>query len=131
MAEKIDVPPVGGAEAPAASQAQSSDCDGPISREKLEEMVVDAIRTVYDPEIPVNIYDLGLIYDLRVDESNKVMIKMTLTTPACPIAGQMPGMVEKAVTYLDAVSGCEVELVWDPAWNPDMMTEAARLQLNI
>ena len=133
MAEKIDVPPVGDAAPPEASQATQSqgDDEGPVSREKLEEMVVDAIRTVYDPEIPVNIYDLGLIYDLRVDEGNKVAIKMTLTTPACPVAGSMPGMVEKAVKHVDAVAECEVELVWDPAWNPDMMTEAARLQLNI
>jgi len=137
MAEKIDIPgtdsttKTGDEAAAAAAETASLGTTEPVSRETLEEMVVDAIRTVYDPEIPVNIYDLGLIYDLRVDEGNKVAIKMTLTTPACPIAGQMPGMVEKAVKTLDAVGDCEVELVWDPAWNPDMMTEAARLQLNI
>lgn len=125
MAEKIDRVPTGGplegeGTAPAERSPQS-----------MEEMVVDAIRTVYDPEIPVNIYDLGLIYDLRVEEGNKIVVKMTLTTPACPIAGSMPGMVEQAVRMLDSVSECEVELVWDPPWNPDMMTEAARLQLNI
>ena len=102
-----------------------------LSPDKLEEMIVDALRTVYDPEIPVNIYDLGLIYDLRVDEVGKVGIKMTLTTPACPVAGTMPGMIEQAVRHVHAVTDCEIDLVWDPPWNPDMMTEAARLQLNM
>jgi FeS assembly SUF system protein len=117
--------------AAAGESASQQGAGGEVSREKLEELVVDALRTVYDPEIPVNIYDLGLIYDLRIDEGNKVLVKMTLTTPACPVAGQMPSMVEKAVSHVDNVAECEVELVWDPAWNPDMMTEAARLQLNI
>jgi FeS assembly SUF system protein len=140
MAEKIDTPldeqrnlpfgtqksAAGAAEIPSAGEA-----GGEVTREKLEELVVDALRTVYDPEIPVNIYDLGLIYDLRIEEGNKVQVRMTLTTPACPVAGQMPAMVEQAVRHLDDVSECEVDLVWDPPWNPDMMTEAARLQLNI
>ena len=102
-----------------------------LTPEKLEEMVVDALRTVYDPEIPVNIYDLGLVYDLRVDEGGKVAIKMTLTTPMCPVAGSMPGMVERAVRCIHAVSDCAIDLIWDPPWTPDMMTEAARLQLNM
>ncbi|RMD86307.1 MAG: SUF system Fe-S cluster assembly protein [Candidatus Dadabacteria bacterium] len=102
-----------------------------LSREKLEELVIDALRTVYDPEIPVNIYDLGLIYDLQVEESGFVRIKMTLTTPMCPIAEAMPGMVEHAVRLVHGVTGCDIQLVWDPPWTPDMMTEAARLQLNI
>jgi FeS assembly SUF system protein len=119
-------------EASAVPASQAPVASGePLTREKLEELVVDALRTVYDPEIPVNIYDLGLIYDLRVGDDNKVAVKMTLTTPACPIAGQMPGMVEQAVRHVDNVTDCEVDLVWDPPWNPDMMTEAARLQLNI
>lgn len=113
---------------PAAQAAGSGEA---ISPEKLEEMIVDAMRTVYDPEIPVNIYDLGLIYDLRVDTGGNVEVKMTLTTPHCPVAGSMPGMVEQAVRHVEAVKDCEIELVWDPPWNPDMMTEAARLQLNI
>jgi FeS assembly SUF system protein len=125
MAEKIDLEQAHGRDEGQGGQ------NAPLSRERVEEMVMDAIRTVYDPEIPVNIYDLGLIYDLRVDEGNKVTVKMTLTTPACPIAGSMPGMVEQAVRRIDAVTECEVDLVWEPPWNPDMMTEAARLQLNI
>ena len=127
MAEKIDVGTSGD---DAAGQVQRNRA-AEAGSQTMEEMVVDAIRTVYDPEIPVNIYDLGLIYDLRIEDENKVVVKMTLTTPACPIAGSMPGMVEQAVRHVDAVSDCEVELVWEPPWNPDMMTEAARLQLNI
>ena len=136
MAEKIDTNSLTerhdapASEAPVAAEASIA-AESPITPEKLEELVIDALRTVYDPEIPVNIYDLGLIYDLRIDEGNKVAVKMTLTTPACPVAGQMPGMVEQAVRHVDNVAECEVDLVWDPPWNPDMMTEAARLQLNI
>ena len=136
MAEKIETPVNEQKDRPLGEQNDPKnpgehEAGAPVSREKLEELVVDALRTVYDPEIPVNIYDLGLIYDLRIDEGNKVLVKMTLTTPACPVAGQMPSMVEKAVSHVDNIAECEVELVWDPAWNPDMMTEAARLQLNI
>jgi FeS assembly SUF system protein len=120
----------------ARASAEPESADSPevgqeLSTEKLEEMIVDAIRTVYDPEIPVNIYDLGLIYDLRVEGGGRVSVKMTLTTPHCPVAGSMPGMVEQAVRMVHAVKDCDIELVWDPPWNPDMMTEAARLQLNI
>ena len=118
-------------DAAAAGDAGATEAAEAISPEKLEEMIVDAMRTVYDPEIPVNIYDLGLIYDLRVDTGGNVEVKMTLTTPHCPVAGSMPGMVEQAVRHVEAVKDCEIELVWDPPWNPDMMTEAARLQLNI
>jgi FeS assembly SUF system protein len=117
---------------PAASGASGTTASGKeIGPDQLEEFVVDALRSVYDPEIPVNIYDLGLIYDLRIEEGGKVKIKMTLTAPACPVAGEMPGMVEMAARQVEGVTACEVELVWDPAWNPDMMSEAARLQLNI
>jgi len=99
---------------------------------ELEERIVEAIRMGYDPEIPVNIYDLGLIYDLRVDPGEgSAAIKMTLTAPGCPVAGEMPGMVERAALTVDGVDHCDVELVWEPAWNPDMMSEEARLTLNI
>ncbi|MFQ5479481.1 MAG: SUF system Fe-S cluster assembly protein [Candidatus Binatia bacterium] len=96
----------------------------------LEEKVVEALRTVYDPEIPVNLYDLGLIYDIRKgNKPGTVSISMTLTTPGCPVAGSMPGMVEQAVLSVDGVEEAQVELVWDPPWNMDMMSDAARLQL--
>jgi FeS assembly SUF system protein len=99
--------------------------------ETLEEQVVEAMRTVYDPEIPVNIYDLGLIYDMQIKDGGMVEIKMTLTAPGCPVAGEMPGMVARAVRTVEGVADCDVELVWDPAWNPDMMSESARLTLNM
>lgn len=109
-------------ETTAASEAVA---DGPPS---LEDRVVDQIKTVYDPEIPVNIYDLGLIYDVEV-EGAKVHIRMTLTSPACPVAGTLPGDVEQRVAAVHGVEECDVELVWDPVWNPEMMTEEAKLEL--
>ncbi|MDY7091940.1 MAG: SUF system Fe-S cluster assembly protein [Acidobacteriota bacterium] len=105
--------------------AEAPATDGPPS---LEDRVVDQIKTVYDPEIPVNIYDLGLIYDVEVDGAN-VHIRMTLTSPACPVAGTLPGDVEQRVAAVHGVDECEVELVWDPVWNPEMMTEEAKLEL--
>ncbi len=97
--------------------------------ESLEDRVHAALRGVYDPEIPVNIHDLGLIYDVRIAPGGKVDIKMTLTAPGCPVAGTMPGMVEQAVAAVDGISHVDVELVWDPPWNQGMMSEAARLEL--
>ena len=97
----------------------------------LENSIVEALKTVFDPEIPVNIYELGLIYDLEVLEQGQVQIKMTLTSPGCPVAGSLPGEVENKVKGVPGVSSADVELVWDPAWNPSMMTEAARLQLGM
>ena len=98
---------------------------------EIETKIVDALHSVYDPEIPVDIYDLGLIYDTKIDEEGKVSITMTLTAPSCPVAGEMPMMVERAVATVEGVSSVSVELVWDPPWNTDMMTEAARLQLGM
>lgn len=97
----------------------------------LEEQIVDALKTVFDPEIPVNIYELGLIYDLAIEDEGQVKIKMTLTSPGCPVAGSLPGEVQTKVESVPGVSNADVELVWDPAWNPSMMTEAARLQLGM
>ena len=97
----------------------------------LEDGIVEALKTVFDPEIPVNIYELGLIYDLEVQPAGQVHIKMTLTSPGCPVAGSLPGEVQTKVESVPGVAAAEVELVWDPAWNPSMMTEAARLQLGM
>lgn len=97
----------------------------------LEEQIVDALKTVFDPEIPVNIYELGLIYDLAIEDEGQVKIKMTLTSPGCPVAGSLPVEVQTKVQNVPGVSNADVELVWDPAWNPSMMTEAARLQLGM
>ena len=95
----------------------------------LRERVEDALRTVYDPEIPVNIHELGLVYDLDVTEDGVVAIKMTLTTPNCPAAGAIPGEVEAKVRGVEGVTDAKVELVWDPPWDASRMSEAARLEL--
>ncbi|OGV51422.1 MAG: SUF system Fe-S cluster assembly protein [Legionellales bacterium RIFCSPHIGHO2_12_FULL_42_9] len=97
----------------------------------LKEEVIAALKTVYDPEIPVNIHDLGLIYDVSIDDKNHVSIQMTLTTPGCPVAQTFPGTVEQRVNEVPGVSDCTVELVWDPPWSQERMTEAARLELGI
>ncbi|HUA83014.1 MAG TPA: SUF system Fe-S cluster assembly protein [Bryobacteraceae bacterium] len=95
----------------------------------LENQVVEALRTVYDPEIPVNIYDLGLVYELAVNEAGEAHIKMTLTAPSCPVAGILPGQVEEKIRAVPGVAGVKLELVWDPPWNREMMSDAAKLQL--
>jgi FeS assembly SUF system protein len=93
--------------------------------------IVDAIKTVYDPEIPVNIYELGLIYDLDIDPKGNVAIKMTLTAPGCPVAGTMPQMVRDAVAKVEGLNDIDVELVWDPPWDKSRMSEAAQLELGM
>ncbi|MEW9918634.1 SUF system Fe-S cluster assembly protein [Marimonas sp. MJW-29] len=95
----------------------------------LYEQVVDACRTVYDPEIPVNIYELGLIYTIDISDDNAVNIKMSLTAPGCPVAGEMPGWVADAVEPLPGVKQVDVQLVWEPPWGMDMMSDEARLEL--
>ena len=96
-----------------------------------EEAIIKEIKKVFDPEIPVNIYDLGLIYNLDIDKNNNIAIKMTLTTPNCPVAGSMPESVGKAISEIDGISSIKVELVWEPKWSKDMMTEDAKLALDI
>lgn len=98
---------------------------------QLKEAVIAALKTVFDPEIPVNIYDLGLIYDVDIDDEANVQIKMTLTSPGCPVAQTFPGTVEQAVNTVEGVNDCEVELVWDPPWTQDRMSEVARLELGM
>ena len=100
-----------------------------IDPKQLETDVIEAIKTCYDPEIPVNIYDLGLIYSVKVRDAAAVDVTMTLTSPACPVAGSLPGEVEAKVRGVPGVSEAKVELVWDPPWDQEMMTEAAKLQL--
>ena len=93
--------------------------------------MVTGVRGVYDPEIPLNIYDLGLIYRIDITEEAHVAIDMTLTSPMCPVAGSLPGEVEMAARGVDGVAEVVVELVWDPPWGPEVMSEAARLELGI
>ena len=101
------------------------------ANEQLKIAVIDALKTVFDPEIPVNIYDLGLIYDVAVNEQQHIDIKMTLTSPGCPVAQTFPGTVEQAVIKVAGVSDCTVELVWEPTWTQERMSEVARLELGI
>ena len=98
--------------------------------EPLRSAVVDVLKTVYDPEIPVDIWELGLIYDLAVDEAGSVKIRMTLTSPMCPVAETLPPEVEAKTRTVAGVSDVKLDLVWDPPWSPSMMSEAARLELN-
>ena len=100
-----------------------------IQTAQLEGRIIEAISTIFDPEIPVNIYELGLIYDLSITADNRVRVEMTLTSPACPVAGSLPGEVEQKVREVEDVQDVALELVWDPPWTPDRMTEAARLEL--
>jgi FeS assembly SUF system protein len=97
----------------------------------IENAIVNALKTVFDPEIPVDIYELGLIYDVDLQEDGAVKLKMTLTAPGCPVAGSLPIEVKNKVESVPGVTSADVELVWDPAWNPSMMSEAARLQLGM
>lgn len=100
-------------------------------QDALKNAVIAALKTVFDPEIPVNIYDLGLIYDVLIDDKQHVSIKMTLTSPGCPVAQTFPGTVEAAVNAVEGVSDCTVELVWEPPWTQERMSEVARLELGM
>jgi len=102
-----------------------------LERIALQDKVIEALRTCYDPEIPVNIYELGLIYEANVEPSGEVNIRMTLTTPNCPAAASLPMEVEGKVRALPQVTGVKLEVVWEPPWDPSKMTEAARLQLGM
>ncbi|MAE69862.1 MAG: hypothetical protein CME06_05270 [Gemmatimonadetes bacterium] len=96
---------------------------------ELRSAVVEALRTVYDPEIPIDIYELGLVYGVEIDKSQNAFIKMTLTSPMCPVAGELPAEVELKIRQLDEIRSTQLEVVWDPPWSPTMMSEAAKLTL--
>lgn len=105
--------------------------ENPLEKTLIEAKVIDALQTCFDPEIPVNIYELGLIYHIDVDAAGFVNLKMTLTSPACPVAGSLPPEVESKLKAIEGISGAKVEVVWDPPWSIDRMSEAAKLQLNV
>ncbi len=111
--------------------AVKTDADPGASAEALRQNVIAALRTVYDPEIPVNIYDLGLIYAIDLLPEGRVDIRMTLTAPACPVAGEMPHVVEDRVLQVPGVDEARVELVWDPPWDRDRLSDEAKLQLGL
>jgi FeS assembly SUF system protein len=118
-----------------SGEAGSVTVDAPVlnglERIALQDKIIEALRTCYDPEIPVNIYELGLIYEVNVESSGEVNIRMTLTTPNCPAAASLPLEVEGKVKALPQVTGVKLEIVWEPPWDPSKMTEAARLQLGM
>jgi FeS assembly SUF system protein len=100
-------------------------------QKSIEEKVIDVLRTIFDPEIPLNIYDLGLIYEINIDNDSNVAVKMTLTAPGCPVAGTLPPAVEAKIEAIEEVKGAKVELTWDPPWSRERMSEAALLQLGM
>jgi FeS assembly SUF system protein len=105
--------------------------DQETGTKNLEQQVIDVMHTVYDPEIPVDVYELGLVYAIETSPENAVVVRMTLTSPMCPVAGSLPIEVENKVLAIPGVTSVRVELVWDPPWGPNMMSEAAKLQLGI
>ena len=102
-----------------------------LNAQATEALIVEVLRTIFDPELPVNIYDLGLIYSVEVDAAGVATIQMTLTTPACPVAETLPPEVEAKVKSVDGVSDAQVELVWEPPWTPDRMSDAAKLDAGL
>lgn len=125
LASAQNQPETGGAPATGTVTDQSG------NTEALREKIVDVLRSIYDPEIPVNIYEIGLIYSVDIDSANAVNIRMTLTSPACPAAGTLPGEVEDKTRRVAGVTDVKVDLVWDPTWSPSMMSETAKLQLGM
>jgi len=102
-----------------------------IEKDEFQGKIIKAIKTCYDPEIPVDIYELGLIYDIRIDSKKVAHIIMTLTSPSCPVAGSLPGEVEEKVKSVEGIQDADVEVVWDPPWTMEMMSEEARLELGL
>lgn len=122
-----------GAPAPAAAQAAHGSWapEGATPPQPGEDALIAAIATIYDPEIPVNIYELGLVYSIEIFDDGGVKVEMTLTAPGCPSAQELPEQVREAVLAVEGVARCEVEVVWDPPWDPSRMSEEARLALNM
>jgi len=100
-----------------------------ISKQELEEKIIQALKTCYDPEIPVDIFELGLIYEIRIDNDANVNVKMTLTSPMCPVAGSLPPEVQRKIASVPEVKSAKVELVWSPPWDKEMMSEVAKVEL--
>ncbi len=118
---------------PAPAEAPAPPAE-PLTAEQIEELkerIVQVLHTCFDPEIPVNIYELGLIYDITIAPTREIGLHMTLTSPACPVAGSLPGEVQRKVQTIDGVRTVQVEVVWDPPWDKSRMSEAAKLQLGI
>ncbi len=134
--DQVFLPQVGGAPSDAAPPAEAYGGTGrapaePIDPEAVKSAVIEALKGVYDPEIPVNIYELGLIYEVQVSDEGRAEIRMTLTAPACPVAGMLVEEVAEKSGQVEGVATSHVELVWDPPWSPDRMSEAAKLELGM
>ncbi len=114
---------------PACDPTQATTPVEPVNAEEIKQGVIDILRTVYDPEIPVNIYEMGLVYGIDVDLAGNVVVHLTLTSPGCPVAASLPLEVETKTLMVPGVNDAKIDLVWDPPWDPSMMSEAARLQL--
>lgn len=120
--------------APEAEKSEASGASCSIPQEELDRLtddIVTALKTVYDPEIPVDIYELGLIYRVDIDNDRNIDVDMTLTAPGCPVAGEMPGWVQDAISTVNGVNQVKVELVFDPPWDPSRMSEEAQVALNL
>jgi len=113
------------------SESQPADTNQDVNGEGIKEKVIEVLKSCYDPEIPVDIYELGLIYDIDVKSSGAVAVKMTLTSPMCPVAESLPPEVESKIAKVPGITEASVEVVWDPTWTMDMMSEAAKLQLGM
>jgi FeS assembly SUF system protein len=127
----LETLPAHGSVTPLAPPPAPTETAAPQSLAEIEDRVVEVLRNCYDPEIPVNIHELGLIYGIDVEPPGAVQIRMTLTSPACPVAGTLPPEIEAKVRCIPGVASAKVEVVWDPPWNQDRMSEAARLQLGL
>lgn len=134
-AQRLPLPMEGTtAESPPAPPAEVEPLPEPLTDEQIRDLkdrLIQELCTIFDPEIPVNIYELGLIYDLTIAPTGSVHVRMTLTTPMCPAAGSLPGEVEAKVRRVKPVTAAKVELIWDPPWDKNRMSEAAKLQLGI
>lgn len=102
-----------------------------LDKQELEEKIIQVLKTCYDPEIPVDIFELGLIYEIKIDDEANVNIKMTLTSPACPVAGSLPGEVETKIKSVEEIKNINIELVWNPPWDRDMMSDVAKVELGM
>ncbi len=121
-------PTTGAAAGTEAAPAEPAPAD---AADELKQKIIEVLKTCYDPEIPVNIYELGLVYKIDVDPEGNVSVEMTLTSPMCPVAGSLPPEVENKIRAIEGVRSVKVDVVWDPPWTPEKMTEAARLQLGM
>jgi FeS assembly SUF system protein len=117
---------------PAAAPAESEESALPQAElDRLTDALIAQLKTVFDPEIPVDIYELGLVYKVDVSDERDVLVEMTLTAPGCPVAGDMPGWVQDAIEKIEGIKSCKVELTFDPPWDPSRMSDEAKLQLNM